>query len=436
MSSRAATRRLVVWAAFVTFCMLAMIDPQLPYQKLPVVGVITYYEALLVLAGIFGVAPLLRAAGSTEKSGRRTLSRILIAYMAFELLLVVPVSYWLGDVKLTVVLSTVGVRFTWLLFPVMLVVCSDDRTRSRAATIVVVAAAALVLWGTYLAATGGAGYYVEAGEVRFRVLYGGATLMFAWPFVLAASDAVPRRFTAVLIGMSLVGLTLTNHRSGMIAFAIAGLVCVVMSGQAKRILPWIVPLALIGTVGVLLWERQISGMLGFTASRLFDVTSGNGADRLMRWRLAWEFFVSRPFNDYVWSWRYYLVYVRDLYSPHNFVLEIAVTEGIAGLVFYGSILTTAFREAWKWGRRDAQARALIGYLIAYLVFVFANASWYLPVNIALLVGAVAALVIRIDRLRAGKAGMMEAGVAPSQEPLGGLQDPVPDLGALDGGGVR
>jgi hypothetical protein len=403
MSKGALSRRLVVWVVFVAFCTLGMVYTDLPWTKLPAVGTITYFEVLLLLAGLLGIGPLMRFAGAPERSGARTMCRILIAYLAFELLVVVPVAVWIGTAKTTVILSEMAVRFTWLLFPMVLVMCADDRIRRLAGGVAVAAALCLVVWGVYSAATGGGGYYLESGVLRYRILYGGALMIFAWPFVLALSWDISRHSAIPLIGISLIGLVLTNMRSGYLAVAIAGLACLVMSKQVRRLVPWIVPAALIAVVVALLWGQQASEALGYTLSHLLDLSSGNGADRVARNALAWNFFVKYPFNDYVWSWRYYLVYVQDAYIAHNFVLDIAVTEGIAGLLFYGSILAVGLRGAWKWGKKDPVARVLVGYLIFYLIFAFANATWYIPVDIALFIAATAALVARVDQLKAGEA---------------------------------
>jgi len=411
MTRGALTRRLMLWTAFVAFCTLGMAYLPLADTKIPVIGRITYFQAMIVAAGVLGTGTLLRFAGDPEPSGTRTLCRILIAYLAVEVLLVVPVALWIGTASLNTIVGAVFVRFCWLLLPVVLAVCADGRARAIAGTVVVVAAACLALWGLYLAATGGGGFYLDGGEMRFRILYGGATLLFAWPFAVALSGATRRRYVIPLLAVSLVGLTLTNHRSGLIAFAIAGLACLVMSGRLRRLLPWLVPTALIVLVAALVWGEQFGSVFSYTLSRLLDVSSGNGADRLMRWRLAWELFVDRPFNDYVWSWRYYLINLAQPYQPHNFALEIAVTEGVVGLAFYGSVLWVALRDAWHWGRSDAESRALIGFLVAYLLFSFANANWYLPVSIPLLVGAVGALVARVDVLRKTSAASVADEVA-------------------------
>jgi hypothetical protein len=404
---------MLLWTAFVVFCTLAMAYPSLVYLKLPVVGHITYYEVLLFAAALLGFGTLIRIAGAPARSGARTMCRILIAYLLFELLVVIPVAVWLGAATATTILDTMAVRFTWLLFPVVLVLCTDDRARRVAGAVAVAAAVCLAVWGVYSAATGGGGWDLQEGVLRYRVLWGGGTLLFAWPFVLAVSRAVPRRYTAVLLGVSLVGLALTNMRSGMIAFAIAGLACIALSGQIRRFVLWIVPAALIAALVGLLWGQQANSVFGYQLSHLFDLGSGNGAARLVQWRAAWDFFASRPFNDYVWSWRYYSIHMQDPSMVHNSILEVAVTEGVAGLIFCGSMLRTALRGAWNWGRKDAEVRVLLGYLVAYLVFVFANASWYEPANSALFIAALAGLAARVDQLRATEVSAVPSeGVTP------------------------
>jgi hypothetical protein len=410
MSSASRTRALLLWVVFLAFCALGTGYLPFMYQTLPGFGHLTYYEVILVLAGLVGVLPLMRIATGSERGAQRTIGRIVLVYLLFELLVVIPIALWLGTATLNTILGAAVIRFTWLLFPVMVMLCADDRTRRIAGIVAAIAAGCLVVWGLYSAATGGAGYYLDAGELRFRVLIGGATLLFAWPFALAASQAVPRRYTALLLGVALVGLTLTNHRSGMIAFAIAGVACVTMSGRLRRLIPYAVPFVLLAAIVWLVWGQQLGTIFGYTVSRLLDFGSGNGADRVMRWGMAWDYFAARPINDFLWSWRYTLTSSNSALVAHNFVLEIAVAEGLAGLVFYASVLAVALRRAWKWGRKDAEARALLGYLIAYLVFVSANANWYQAINMPLFIAGVAALVVRVDRLsKAEASGRLDAG---------------------------
>lgn len=414
-ASRHQAGALALWAGFVAFSMAAMIDIAFLDQKLPVVGKLTVYQALLGLTGLLGAGTLLRVAGGPRASAGRTAARIVIAYLLFELLAVIPVALWLDSAPPTQVLHVAAVRFTWLLLAVMLVIAGNDGVRKAASMVVIAAAVALVLYGTYLAVTGGGGFYREYGDVRFRILYGGATLLFAWPLMLAASGAVPARWTPLLVGVSLLGLTFTNHRTGFIAAGVAVIAVLAMAGRIRRLAPLLVPLALVGVIVAILAAPQLGDVFGYTLSHLFDIKSGNGADRLMRWRLALDFFAARPVNDYLWSWRYYLIDLPLAYEPHNFMLEIGVTEGIAGMAFYGSLIGFAFKRAARWVRHDAEIRALVGYLIAYLVFCFGNASWYVPVNFALLVAGVAMTVSRADQLAGMAAHEETAPAAPAPD---------------------
>jgi hypothetical protein len=390
---------LLLWLLFVAYCAIGMADFTLAYAILPVGGRATYFQALLAGAVVLGSGILLRGAGGSVRNFGRMTCRIILAYLLFEALIVIPVGAWLGVTSLNEIFGSIGVRATWMLFPVMLAVCADVQAQRIAGVAPVIAAVALAGWGVYLAVTGAGGLYVELGEMRYRILYGAATLLFAWPFVLAVSDAAPRRYTLALLAVAGLGLGLAGHRSGLIAFAVGGAVCLGLSGQIRRLLPAAVPIALVVGIVALVWGDRLGTAFGYTVTNLFNFSSGNGADRLMRWRLAWDAFLTRPFNDWVWSWRYYLVYLQDAYQPHNFVLEVALTEGVVGLVFYGTMLWTALHGAWVWVRRDAVARALVGWLIVYVVFSLANANHYIPVSMPLLVGALAALVSRVDWLR-------------------------------------
>ena len=431
-----ASRRLIVWVSFVVFCALGMAYTQLPYVKIPFVGTITYFEVLLLPAGLLGIGPLLRIAGARERSGARTMCRIIIAYLAFELLFVVPVAGWIGTAKTTAVLSELAVRFTWVLFPVVLVLCTDDRVRRRASFVVIAAGVCLVLWGVYTAAAGGGGgYYLEGEDLRYRILYGGSLMLFAWPLVVALSGDVRRRSTLALLAIPLAGLLLTNMRSGYIACAVAAVACLVLSKQVRRVVPWIVPVALVAVVVGLLWGQQAGSAFGYTMSHLFDLGSSTGADRVARDVLAWNYFAKYPFSDYVWTWRYYLVYLQNPYGPHNFVANIAVTEGVAGLVFYASILVVALRHTWSWVWKDVEVRMLVCYLLLYLVFQSANSGFYAPVNIALFIAAVAALVARIDRLRREKAsgGLAAAVSEGSRGPVDVHEGLLPQGSAPKGG---
>ncbi len=393
---------------FVLYCALAMAFPKGEASAF-VLGpfAFTYYDLLLIAALGIGGSALFSFATAPGSGAVARACRVVIVYLGYQALVVIPVALWLMPSGFSLIIRTMGVRFTWLLLPAVVMLCYGTRGKRLVALLPVVAAVALSVGGVYVLATQGVGFYVEGADVRFRVLWGGSTLLFLWAFLLGISDLVARRASIGLITAAMIGLALTNHRSGMITFLVAGLVYVIWSGKLSHLFFWTIPAGLVILVVVLAWGQDVQGVFAYTFTRLLDISAGNGADRVYRWGLAWDFFVSRPVNDYVWSWRYYLVDLKDSYAPHNFVLEIAVSEGVAGLAFYSALVGGAVYRATRLVRQDAQVRVLVAYVIGYLTFCLANTNMYSLANMALLVCAVGALVVRIDEVEAQASGMLE-----------------------------
>jgi hypothetical protein len=364
-------------------------------------------DVLLGLALLLGAQELLRTAGSRNVSYGRFFCRLVIAYLLYEVLVVIPVATLLRGLSVSTVLRAMGVRFDWLLFPVLLTLFRDERMRRGASRVLVAAVALLAAWGAYLAVTGGSAsmlgdspYYYETGEgLRYRILTAPALPLFAWPFAVAASGAVPMMPSVALATLALVGQTLTSFRSGLVALVVSGGVGLVTSKRLMRAALWIVPLGLLAVMALIVWGPAIREVYGYTLGSLLDLGSNTAADRLMRWGLAADFIRSHPFNDYVWSWRFYPINLRGAYGPHNALLEIGATEGVAGIVFYVTILlrlvSSSVRNLWT----DVETRTVVCFLIAYLVFASANTTWYATASMPLLVAALAALVARLDEIR-------------------------------------
>lgn len=433
MTSLALRSRMLFWIALVVYVVVRVTI--VPEDDLVLVSLGSNKLMaldLIMLTGMFlGLGPLLRYAGG-EPSGTRTASRLLIAYFLYQVLVVVPIAIWLGGTTVTAVAREVEVRFAWIVLPIVLMLASDERTRGMTGAIVLAGAVAAGLIGAYIWATGGGGFYVEEGVSRFRVITGMATLLFAFPLVVSSSGAAPRGTSILLFVVSLAGLTMTNHRSGIIGFGVAAVACVLMSGRVRRLAYWAVPASIAGGLVVLLFGDEIGRMFGYSFGRLIDFGTGTGADRMGRWQAALAYVTSKPLNDYTWSWTYYGVRFKDAFPPHNFVLETGAVEGIAGFLFYAGMLTVALRRVWHRVRTDAHARALVGYLIAFGVFSFGNANWYAPVSMLLLAATIGGLVARGDALveqSAGAAGRIQgssgAGRTPGLSAHDGDADVVP-----------
>lgn len=402
--SRAQKRRMLLFLALVVAATVSMALPTQdgPPRPLLAVGPIEIFSFDLLVLGavLLGAGVLLRTAGDATPSLSRFTSRLLLAYLLYQLLVVMPVALWMGEAPPTAVVRGVGVRFDWILFPALLVLFRDGRMRRAASWLVVAAAAVLALWGAYLAATGGGGFYADDGGVRYRILTAIAPPLFLWPLALAVSGAMRGWGALALVALALVGQTLTGFRSALVAGLGAAFVGLLTSKRWSNALVWTIPGALVVLILMLLWGDAIRGAYGYILAHLLDLGSSNAVDRLYRWQLASDFIRAKPFNDYVWSWQRYLVHLTRSYEPHNFVLEIGTNEGIVGLAFYATLFVALARTAWKPIWADAETRALSCFMVAYLVFAAGNTTWYQDANMPLLVAAVAGLVARLDELQA------------------------------------
>jgi hypothetical protein len=418
----ALNRRLALFVALIVSVTFWIASP-VRDDPLFALGSVNVFANDLIVAAAFamGGRELLRSAGARERSLARLLSRMLIAYFAYELLLVVPVALWIGKAALPTIIRSMSTRFYWILFPALLPLFRDARMRRKASMVVLAAAAGLAVWGVYLALTGsgGLGFYADQGESgRFRILGALAPPLFAWPLAVAASGVAAIGATVGLGALAVVGQTITGFRSGLIAFGAAGIAGLAASRRLSTIAAWLLPAALAGLVGYLLWSSTASAVYGYTLEHLLDFGSVNAVDRFTRWGLAWEFFRANPFNDFVWSWHRYLVNLASGYEPHNFALEIATTEGVAGLVFYGVMIAAAARTAWRHFLGDAEARAIACFLLAYVMFSAVNANWYAYSSMPLFVAGIAALAARSWQLQTPEDG--DAAGAPSGLAVQGL----------------
>lgn len=415
MTNEAVSRRALLWGFYVVLVVWAMADPQLvdaPVLTLASTAV-TWYDLALLVAGVLGLVPLLDLAASPERGVTRTVARLVVAYLAYQVMVVIPVAVLTGTASLAGVFRGMSVRFTWLLLPTVVALMRDERARRSAGQVALAGAVLLAAYGAIVALAGGGGWYFDGGELRYRILWGGASVLFFWPIATALSGESVRARDILLIMVGLAGIALTNHRSGILVLAIGGMVLLLHREKRGPALVWLTGGALGMGVLALAWGAELSRVFGYTLARLLEFSTGNGADRLLRWGLSWEFFTSRPFGDFVWSWRYYLVDLADPHGPHNLVLDIATIEGVVGLAFYGPLIWIVLSYAWPQMKHSPRIRALGAFLIMYLGFGLLNATFYALACMPLFVAAVAATAVFVDVEGDGVSRVFSSGAGAS-----------------------
>ena len=338
---------------------------------------------------------------------------LCIGYLGYQIFVVLPAAVLFHDLRPVDVLRDQEARLGLIL---VLVVSGFVLRYCRPALIVTlfdIAAAALALVVIYrYVATGGQGI-VDMGRYLVREAWVGSLLLFGWLFFTSLFYWPMRWWRLALAILAVGGIVLSNHRSGFIALLVAFGAQMVVSGRlTRRVILSIAAIAIVG--GLVYWGApSMRASATYSLRTMLSSTSDATAqDRVVRSRLGLDYFVEHPLGDYIWSHRYYLVNVWYDFPPHNFVVQLLVTQGIVASLLFFSIVGLTGAIAWR-NRRDGTSAVMFSYLVFYLVVCSFNTTIDQYENVALLPVAVALILHQNRVLRADTV----ASVAPGAVPL-------------------
>ncbi len=310
---------------------------------------------------------------------------LVLGYCAYQIAVVLPVAVMGHNLDPVSVVRDLENRLALLLIPFMYLVALKYLTPRRLVLLVNITAVLLALYAVYKYLTVGPIY--DSG-FRLRELWGGSTLLFAF-LVLTALFLVRSgvaSYVAAIIG--LVGIALTNHRSGYVALIAVAVPLFFHFRRAS--LRTVVLLVVIATGAslVLAVSPAIRQSTFYSVRTMFDPTADQtSSDRLDRSRLGWDYFVQNPVGDYAWSHRYYLVDLSSAggdFEPHNFVVQLLAEQGIVGFAFFAAISYALARIAWRNRKADRISAVMLAYLAFYLIFNLFNTNLMNQWNVLLL----------------------------------------------------
>ena len=216
-------------------------------------------------------------------------------------------------------------------------------------------------------------------------------------------DLKLRIWLGAAITMMTVALYLTYSKGGLIALAV-GVAVMLYGGLTVRKgirSPGRLVVPLLLTVGVLVYIFWT--FFGFNAIAAI----GNVSGRVELWRGAWRMFLDRPWlgvgpgNFGTEFTRYQAGAVFSNYA-HNTYLQVAVEQGVLGLIAF--LATMAAVLAWSWRRvRENQGGGqtllrlgLVGGLAAFIVHNAVDYTWYIP-GVAVSFWIIAGLAVASER---------------------------------------
>jgi O-antigen ligase len=393
---------IAIAVALAVFTALAMANaPAFVTQTLVSLGFIDVTPTDLLLG--FGVLALLGVSAFQFRRESAPLNRLVLSlclvYIGYQFLVVLPAAVLLHGSSPIQVLRLLEYRFDLVLVLVVYAVVLRFTSPQLLLTVIDIAAAGLALWIIYRYASGGATGYWEGGVFRLRVAWGGSSLLLGW---LVLSSLFYWRMSVWRILLAMLGaaaLTLTNHRSGILALIVACGVQMLAAGRVTRRIAVILLVAVVTGVAVYYASPAVRDSVTYSLRTMIDANADVTAqDRVVRSRMALDYFAEHPLGDYIWNGRFYTVTVAYDFPPHNFVVQRLVTQGvIAGSLFFAVIGVTV-AVAWR-NRRDHLTAFALAYLALYLAFCFLNANIDLLENQALFAVAMG-VILHQNRVRA------------------------------------
>jgi len=233
------------------------------------------------------------------------------------------------------------------------------------------------------------------GNRAFAAAY--LLVAFGLALALASSLAGSRRWWSLAsASVLLAAIFWTGNRGviiGLIAGIFSGLIAAVFMVKNKKIRRLSVVvlsfgLIAIGSLSALAATKTLPVYFPRLAEaiNINSLTSGTGETRLMAWQIAWQGIKERPFTG--WGWGNYDVTFNKYFNPHflkydftetvwdkphNWLLEVANSSGVFGLVSYLGIFgIVGYYLIRKKGEQNFPASPitgsiLFGALAAYLV---------------------------------------------------------------------
>ena len=187
--------------------------------------------------------------------------------------------------------------------------------------------------------------------------------------------------------LGLVGIVLTNHRSGYLALVVVAIALFFHFRRTSSRTMVVLLVVIASAVSVLVVSPTIRQNVHYSLGTMLNPTAdSNAADRVERSKLGWDYFVANPLGDYTWSHRNYLVNAGPAdFEPHNFVVQILAQQGIVGFALIAAISLSIMRIAWRNRESDRVSAVMLACFTFYLFFCLFNTNILDPWNIMLLV---------------------------------------------------
>jgi len=414
--------RIVLLLVIVCMAVSTAIDAQAGILGFSVGPINVYlFDLVLLVAVVLLMREGTLRQGRPIPSANRTVIALVFGYCAYQIAVVLPIAVAFYGLDPIVVARQLETRLALMLIPFVYLAGLKYVSPQRIVSWVNVAAVAVVCFGLYKYATVGlTGYQVSGGAFRLKEIWVGGALLSGFLVITSLFLRRPSAFAYVLALLGLLGMALTNHRSGYVALLFTVPPLLVNAHRIGRRAAIILLVAASGAFLLFSVSPTARDSIIYSFRTMLNPNADQTArDRVDRSRLGWDYFVEHPLGDYAWSGRFYLVDLDYPFEPHNFVIQLLGQQGIVGFALVAGMFAATARIGWRNQRNDRMSAVMLAYFAFYLLFCLFNTSLLNTNNVLLLILPIA-LILGRNATLAEEAGAAEPSVAGV-----GLDRPLP-----------
>jgi O-antigen ligase len=328
---------------------------------------INIYELVIVFVIILIIFNIHKYSKNVTKN---FIIKLVFAYCIYQILVIVPLSFFIYSLSLDTLARNLIVRLNVLLIPFLFYFTFPALKKYKSAIFIInISSLILVLAGIINYFTGNV---FVTNTSQLRLLWGGAVLIFALTFIDSFFSKKKTYISYVFLIVGVFGILITNHRSAFVYIVLVFMIGMLMTKNGNK--DMIISLAILAFSMVLISELDLFGISFLKRFESTSMNDDNAQGRLLNWGLAFKYFLQHPINGSMYTNQYYSTEFKNLYPPHNFIFETLSTQGIVGLSFYLTLILKSLGIAYK-NRKDETSLKMFLVLFFYVLYSTFNVTF-------------------------------------------------------------
>ena len=293
------------------------------------------YIVIVALMAIYVMLINKKSKTASQALWRNGVFRVLFVYSLYQIMIVAPMAYFQSiplDSLVRRLIPRLSLIIYFVFFYEVLKKGYFNFARwERLLRQICIALLFISIWNLLV------GNIIHTSSGTIRTLWGVSSIIFGMNFI---SGFVRKRPNILDMLTGIVGIMMINHRSAFLSLAIVIFLSVFWSEtkhsgiRAAKIFRNITALAIITLILLIFSSSFIVKQSSIRFSDSFNSKEANTLYRLRMWKLAFDTFLENPIFGVGLKSDLYQGQIKELVSPHNFVIRTLAQQGIIGTIFF------------------------------------------------------------------------------------------------------